>query len=197
MYWADHPGFNVLYAGARHGIQLNTSGKGQYSLIWTSTIGSHSNPDKRGFYDYETRVYRGAGNAIQSPDYGYSVRCLQDQSSSLIELKEDFYSFNVYPNLTTQFITLDYTKSAEFVGFDVEILNVMGKNIKKVKVNSPSTSIDIRDFPNGLYLVKVCINDKTECTKYLNNKRSLNYFSTKPTFFKQLYLFIKAEIIKR
>ena len=155
-------GFNVLYAGARHGIQLNTSGKGQYSLIWTSTIGSHSNPDKRGFYDYETRVYRGAGNAIQSPDYGYSVRCLQDQSSSLIELKEDFYSFNVYPNPTTQFITLDYNKSAEFVGFDVEILNVMGKNIKKVKVNSPSTSIDIRDFPNGLYLVKVCINDKTE-----------------------------------
>ena len=43
----------------------------------------------------------------------------------------------------------------------------MGKNIKQVKVSSPSTAIDIRDFPNGLYLVKVCINDKTEVHQVL------------------------------
>ena len=160
-------GFNVLYAGARGGLNISLSGTGDHNLIWSSTIAPNGKPQKRGFYDFEGRVFRGSGSCTCAYDYGYSVRCIQDQSSSLIELKEDFYSFNVYPNPTTQFITLDYTKSAEFVGFDVEILNVMGKNIKKVKVNSPSTSIDIRDFPNGLYLIKVCINDKTEVHQIL------------------------------
>lgn len=155
-------GFNVLYAGARGGLNISLSGTGEHNLIWSSTIAPNGKPQKRGFYDYESRVFRGAGTCTCAYDYGYSVRCIQDQTSSLIELKEDLYSFKVYPNPTSKFINIDFTLSSSFVEFDVEILNIMGQNLKQIKVNEPSSSIDIRDFPNGIYLIRVCINNKTE-----------------------------------
>ena len=70
-------GFDILYGGVLNGMQNDFGGIDHYSLLWTSTLDSeNSYPFRRGFYDDDTRVYRGSGSIPQSPQYGYAVRCL-------------------------------------------------------------------------------------------------------------------------
>ncbi|MDG1840833.1 MAG: FISUMP domain-containing protein [Crocinitomicaceae bacterium] len=69
-------GFNVLYAGAFSGLHLTLSAPGDHNLICSSTIAANGKQQKRGFYDFEGRVFRGSGSCPCAYDYGYSVRCI-------------------------------------------------------------------------------------------------------------------------
>ncbi|MDD3281712.1 MAG: T9SS type A sorting domain-containing protein, partial [Bacteroidales bacterium] len=73
--------------------------------------------------------------------YGVSI----EESNSDQELR-------LYPNPSNYKFTLDNGQS---LMKEVYLYDVMGRNVQHLPVNAPSTTIDVSDLPNGIYVVKI------------------------------------------
>lgn len=72
-----------------------------------------------------------------------------DNISGVHELNRDF-EFTVFPNPASDFISVKLDQKA-----DIEILNLQGQVCKKANNYHSGSRLDISDFPQGIYLVKV------------------------------------------
>ena len=60
--------------------------------------------------------------------------------------------FIIYPNPTNNHITLD---NGQELMKEVSLYDVMGRKVKHFPVNTPSTTVNVSDLPNGIYIVKI------------------------------------------
>lgn len=70
-----------------------------------------------------------------------------------VSINEKFTQFNLFPNPTSNFFTLEVT--SESISQDLEIYSSTGALIMSKKINSFKTNIDSSNWSEGIYLVKI------------------------------------------
>lgn len=78
-------------------------------------------------------------------------------TSGMIEAGINKNSLVIYPNPANSEITLQYPGNRNIV---VEFISVEGKQMLRVKMDQPSTTLDISTWPTGIYLVKILSKDE-------------------------------------
>ncbi len=65
----------------------------------------------------------------------------------------------VYPNPARELVNIEIDKIFKLEKTSIEIQNIYGKEILKIKPKSVFTTIDIKHFKRGVYIVKLCYED--------------------------------------
>lgn len=69
------------------------------------------------------------------------------------EWDEKLGTINVYPNPSTDIITISITKP-DLMNTNAELFDLNGKKIKDIQINQPITLIDFNNYAKGVYLLK-------------------------------------------
>jgi PKD repeat protein len=86
------------------------------------------------------------------------MTCFMSTDSIVIHDPSDIRSINqdgklhIYPNPSSDNFTLD---NGQELMKEVYLYDVMGRKVKHLPVNAPSTTVDVSDLPNGIYVVKI------------------------------------------
>ncbi len=140
---ADSSGFTALPAGGREPYGLI----GRDGVFWTSTAFF-------GTYGYRVRTYSynsEAGLGGSNPEYGYSVRCIENDASVGMQNNIDKAHFGLYPNPGGNIFTVISSSNVN----SIAIYNVVGTKVFTSKLDQKtSNEIDLSNFPKGLYFVK-------------------------------------------
>lgn len=75
----------------------------------------------------------------------------------------DMNSFNLYPNPTSDFVTLQYSNEIT----EISVLNLLGQMMLNKKINATETTIDFSNFPAATYFVKIVSEGKTKTVKVI------------------------------
>jgi uncharacterized protein (TIGR02145 family) len=87
-----------------------------------------------------------------SPSYGFSVRCVQDDISTLINTTSTS-SIKIFPNPVSSFLSIEYNNENEN-NLSINILNSQGKILVKEKVILPMQQIDFSKYSTGFYILE-------------------------------------------
>ncbi|WP_294208951.1 T9SS type A sorting domain-containing protein [uncultured Chryseobacterium sp.] len=85
------------------------------------------------------------------------------------------YQFNVYPNPTSDFITIDFSNNLSEGNTNIQIYNFSGKKVKDVyngqvnRGNSKSLKIDLSSLPKGEYFILIDSNGKRLSKKIIKD----------------------------
>ena len=87
----------------------------------------------------------------------------QAQTSEKIRKLDREFEMRIYPNPSSDFITLDLS-DYEMETYSIEIVNSTGQTVSKQKIHSSKVVLDISSYPKGIYFIKVSSNNfiKTE-----------------------------------
>jgi subtilisin family serine protease len=110
--------------------------------------------------DFVNSVRQGASQ-FATPDsllgYGIPTACTADSILTFLELTtvvkeiDEEMSFNLYPNPSKNYITINSDKFMEHVGF----YSLDGRLVKQLKLNGNTALINVQDLSAGAYIVKV------------------------------------------
>jgi hypothetical protein len=117
------------------GTYCNTGGTFRLLCYYENDTLEYSNPNFAGCY------YNGTDDGFET-----------------IELSG--LKVNVFPNPSTNFITIESPQAAI-----MEILDILGQTIMQKTVPQGKADIDISGLAKGVYILRLCSNDKTEVTK--------------------------------
>ena len=86
-----------------------------------------------------------------------------DEITSLEKVEEVVSNtkITVFPNPTEGLITVEISDYIEQVQGEAQLFDFAGKALDHQKINSTSTNIDLSNYSNGMYLLKVHINGET------------------------------------
>ena len=59
-----------------------------------------------------------------------------------------------YPNPATSFIKFDFQKDYD-KGYNLQVINFLGKQVQEVKNVNPSTTINLSSFSRGVYIYQL------------------------------------------
>jgi hypothetical protein len=74
-------------------------------------------------------------------------------------------SFSVYPNPTSQTITIEFGN--EIPNADIHIMNLQGASIIDAKASSRVTTLDVSRLTQGIYILKTQLNNQTVIKKFV------------------------------
>lgn len=83
--------------------------------------------------------------------------------TSKVEISEDSRIY-VYPNPTSCFINITFPNSD---AYSIEISDILGNLIKEKFSTTPVNKIDLSDFSNGIYFIKIINGNKSEAFKII------------------------------
>jgi len=75
----------------------------------------------------------------------------------------------IYPNPTTEKITLEIAGWAALQTGIFKLFSLSGQLLQEQQVHSTNTTISLSGFPKGTYLLQVQINNRTETWKVIKN----------------------------
>jgi hypothetical protein len=81
---------------------------------------------------------------------------------SINELDNNVFYSTVYPNPATNNMIIESSQQAT-----MEILNIQGQTILQQQLQQGKTDIDISGLAKGVYILRMCSNDKTEVTRFV------------------------------
>lgn len=150
----------------------------EYTKLFTTHLlnsGGSNMPNVDGYYLYfqqEKHKYKlerllytdylNLGNTI-IVDFKYSD--LEDNASSLADLSCGA-SLKLYPNPSHDFIHIDNTPIDCHSGY---IINIKGLLVKSFSLSPSVNSIDIKDLPKGLYILKLKLSTGLLTRKFIKN----------------------------
>jgi hypothetical protein len=124
-------------------------------------------------YDFNHTGYRAQNNSLivsgenlygmlpygGTSDYGV-VFVYKDITLSVNNIKANIGGINAYPNPSNSVFTLQ-AKSEELRGNNIEIFNVLGKQVCNSQITTLSSqfTIDLSSQPSGIYLYRVITNN--------------------------------------
>lgn len=88
----------------------------------------------------------------------------------MTDIQEDIsatYNFNVYPNPTGNTCTIEFKKTIS--NAKVSLISVYGQTLLTKGINGKTLSMDLTNFPEGVYLIKVEIDDEVSFKKISKN----------------------------
>ena len=115
------------------------------------------------------RVVINIGNAPPSPEDSLQVTSyeLQVTSDEYFVEKVAQVEMKIYPNPTTEIITLEISNFEKLQTGVFKLYNLNGQLLKECPVHSVSTEVSLAGLASGTYLLKVFMNDKTEDWKII------------------------------
>lgn len=147
------------------------------NLIWQQCIGGHASESVYGVIQHNDYNYTVAGEMSYSPSgdvncsnfiyassYNYWVFGISDTTVNVTETPQLNDNINIYPNPANSILNIDFPNYYNIQNTIIEIVDINGKTMLKSNPISISTQLYIKEFNNGLYLVKIQ-NDKTLFTK--------------------------------
>lgn len=87
------------------------------------------------------------------------------QPSSIGEITNDDFDFSLFPNPASNSISVDLNKSQQ-KGVYLQIISLSGQVKYRADIQ-PATSIDVSDYANGVYFVKVYSDDSVSTRKFI------------------------------
>lgn len=143
-------GFTALPGGLRH----NTGGYqylNDFGYWWTSTQGT-ANPG----YAYNVKMSYADEVVLQYESNqrgGFSVRCLKNANSGMIELKSDL-GISLQPNPANNEVTL-VSSNFELQGAVIRLYSLSGILVLNESMSGTTKTLDVSNLPGGSYVVKV------------------------------------------
>ena len=123
-------------------ITVNATGNGS-SILWnTGATTPFISVTQAGTYTVTTT----ASNGCQATD---TMEVFTDECASLIEEK---IAFTVYPNPTSEMLTITSTMNTEA---NVLVYNLEGKIVQQASISGNEKQINLADLSSGTYLLKV------------------------------------------
>jgi len=98
-----------------------------------------------------SRAYAGTGtNGTNFRDFW-----MYDQNLSVLSRKMEDVSLNVYPNPTSEYVTIDLKELPDFIDpkkISISIYSLSGSLIRRNNFSSEKLQVDLSDFSNGIYI---------------------------------------------
>jgi uncharacterized protein (TIGR02145 family) len=135
---------------------------GEYCWWWTSTSFDMDYAWIRSLNYNNAKVSRNHGWLKTS---GLSVRCLNDVGLSLKE-NEVKAPIKIFPNPANNKVNLEIL---DYNNTTLEILNIEGRLLHTISLQSSNTTLDISDYPIGIYLIKVKSATNNSILKLIKN----------------------------
>lgn len=111
-------------------------------------------------------------NSVTFKDYAYNstpntaINTGDTGTQAAVDDIENSNFFSIYPNPVKNTITIDNKTNINIS--KIEIINLLGKKVKEIKVSDLSNqTIDISELNKGMYLVSILENDKIVSQKKL------------------------------
>lgn len=67
----------------------------------------------------------------------------------------------IYPNPTKGMLAVEVQNAADVIDGEIIVYSIQGKFIRKVKMTSTTTNVDLGTCPTGSYLMKITVNNQT------------------------------------
>lgn len=123
-------------------VTISATGS-ETSFVWNTSATTQSiTVNVAGSYIVTTTAL----NGCQASD---TMEVFTDECASLLD---ESIAFGVYPNPTSEFVTVTSTMNSEV---SVLVYNLEGKIVKKTSISGNENKIDFSDLSNGTYLLKV------------------------------------------
>ena len=164
---------NMLTYAGHHPAMLSLIPHIEYSgspindtLNWVKVSG-YFKPDDEGtkymtignFADSGQTVYQKINNGVFTWAYYYIDDVFVADSVSYVnsikELEIQKGKIKIYPNPANESLTIEIDNLSSTYNFKVEIYNCFGAVVKTVFIKQYEKSIDVRDLPQGFYIVAV------------------------------------------
>jgi len=95
---------------------------------------------------------------------------LQELSNEYFVEKIGRTEIKIYPNPTTEKITLEFSGPVRVENVrPIQLYSMSGQLLQEQPVHSPTTVVSLAGFANGVYILKVQINGVTEDWKVIKN----------------------------
>jgi len=114
-------------------------------------------------YNNVVRVYKNTGNAVwftTSPVWfpviiqANSTTFIYNQPATFTDIQEqNNIGVSIYPNPVSESVAI--TIPVDLIGSDVIVYDALGRKIKTQTLNSKTSSINMTDFPIGVYFLKI------------------------------------------
>jgi uncharacterized protein (TIGR02145 family) len=139
-------GFTALPAGERdhEGFQLLH----EYAVIWSSTQSSSTWAN----YFYLSYEDNDLHPFDYFKDFAYSVRCLKDSQTGIIENNKS--DIRIYPNPCHDQLIVEL-ENKTIKPIHISIINQTGREIKKLQVRGPASAVNLDFLSPGFYILKV------------------------------------------
>ena len=143
--------FLLLGLGGLHAQETVTTTGGEA----TGTGGTASYSVGQVVYTTATGTNGSVAQGVQQP---YEISTTVGIKETAINLE-----MNVYPNPTTNYLTLkvDASTSLSNQQLSYQVIDLQGKVIKNKKVSSTTTSINVESLPKAIYFINVTKDNQT------------------------------------
>ena len=100
---------------------------------------------------------------------GDGVTCDGEQPEPYFVEKVAQVEINIYPNPTTEKVTLEIGNMEKLQTGNFKLFSLTGQLLQEHPVHSSTTTVSLAGLPNGAYILKVHINNRTEDWKIIKN----------------------------
>ena len=153
---SNSSGFTALGGGRRWGGFGYFGADGHW---WSSSEIDITDALSRALY-YESGF---VGRYDNLKSYGFSVRCLRDEtlSNKIFEAN----SFKIYPNPAKASVTIECDNPSNIANQPFTIIDALGKIVLKGILNEGDNSINVEQLSKGIYYVKIANNKASRFIK--------------------------------
>jgi hypothetical protein len=78
-------------------------------------------------------------------------------------------NFKIFPNPTTDLLTIDFQDFNINQSVKIHIINSIGQIQKTVFINENLSQIDVSNLPKGIYFLKIIGNENIQVGEFLKN----------------------------
>ncbi len=179
VFWTEtENGWGVTEGGSSGSPLFNEEGKiigtltGGYAACESSGSIGPDKPDFYGKFSYHWISNGDADTAHLKPWLDPDNTGITQLNGKVLGIENEKYEqddfVHIFPNPSTDFININFI-NFEPLDLKVVIYNVLGNQISNLSVESTGsfTTIDIRSFPNGVYLLNVIFEEKLIVNRFV------------------------------
>ena len=142
-------GFTAVGTGFRNGWNKTFQGHTAVAYFWTST------PNEPYTTVWHRYIQNGSANLFEYLDQktqAMSVRCIKDNASTGMQLKNKDNNIKIYPNPASDkiFIETGFNDDAQ-----ISIYNVLGELVSQTQIKNEKFEMDISELKKGIYILMI------------------------------------------
>ncbi|WP_395045609.1 T9SS type A sorting domain-containing protein [Flavobacterium sp.] len=151
----------------------NKNGHNEFLFEGINLPGTTNEPLSHGYISYKVKPIAtiAVGNVIPNTaniyfDYNAPIATNTASTTVVNNLNTDafnFNNFNYYPNPVKNSFTISNDKTIN----EIEIFSILGQKMMDKKVNDLQTELDLSEFSNGVYFVKVTCDGQEKTLKVI------------------------------
>lgn len=94
-----------------------------------------------------------------------NMKIAEDENSEIADEMKSFsekigeFNISIFPNPTTSKITLEISDYPDLINGKISLFTLSGQLIREMKITSDKLEIDLSSYANGMYLIRLDMND--------------------------------------